>query len=44
MAYPEIELISSGDNNIFYNYKEKSSQKIRELMPPQVSPILEAMV
>lgn len=44
MAYPEIELISSGNNNIFYNYKEKSSQKIRELMPPQVSPILEAMV
>ena len=43
MAYPEIELISSG-NNIFYNYKEKASQKIRELMPPQVSPILEAMI
>ena len=43
MAYPEIELISS-NNNILYDFKENKSQKIRELMPPQVSPILEAMI
>jgi len=43
MAYPKIELISS-NNNALYDFKEKSSQKIREIMPSSVSPILEAMI
>lgn len=43
MAYPEIEVIGSSSSNI-YDFKEKSSQKIRELMPPSVSPLLEAMI
>lgn len=42
MAYPEIEVIGSSSN--IYDFKEKSSQKIRELMPPSVSPLLEAMI
>ncbi|MDK2948944.1 MAG: competence protein ComEC [Patescibacteria group bacterium] len=43
MAYPKIELISS-NSNALYDFKEKSSQKIRDLISPSVSPILEAMI
>jgi len=43
MAYPQIELISS-NSNALYDFKEKSSQKIRDIIPPSVSPILEAMI
>jgi len=43
MAYPQIELISS-NSNALYDFKERSSQKIRDIIPPNVSPILEAMI
>lgn len=46
MAYPEIELVKSHGGILkgIYDFKEKSSQKIRELISPQVSPILEAII
>jgi len=46
VSFPKIEIIKSKNSFLgnVYNFKEKLGEKIRDNLPPNLSPILEAMI